>query len=73
MPNPTVNIDDPEIQRAIAEGARLIQQTADNYERVKLEPIMLENGARYHGEWVNAARDGQGHQKWPDGSEYNGQ
>ena len=33
---------------------------------------MLENGARYHGEWVNAARDGQGHQKWPDGSEYNG-
>ena len=29
MPNPTVNIDDPEIQRAIAEGARLIQQTAE--------------------------------------------
>jgi len=40
---------------------------------VKLEPVMLENGARYHGDWVNAARDGKGHQKWPDGSEYNGE
>jgi len=59
MPNPvSVNLEDPEIKKAIAEGLKLIQSTASNFERVKLPTVMLENGARYTGEWVNACRDG---------------
>ena len=60
MPNPSVNINNPEIQKAIAEGAKLIQKSAGNFTRMKLPAVMLENGACYDGEWVNASRDGKG-------------
>ena len=35
-------------------------------------PITLESDAVYEGEWLNELRDGQGKQRWPDGSLYEG-
>ena len=37
--------------------------------------VILENGARYEGEWLNglSIRQGRGIQVWPDGSMYVGQ
>jgi hypothetical protein len=36
--------------------------------------ILLENGAKYEGEWLKGAdvRDGRGIQIWSDGSRYDG-
>jgi len=38
------------------------------------EMVILENGARYEGEWLTSSsvRQGQGIQVWPDGSMYEG-
>ena len=40
---------------------------------VSRQPITLESGANYDGEWKNGLRDGLGKQTWPDGSIYEGE
>lgn len=35
-------------------------------------PVKLENGAIYQGQWDQDAKNGQGKQIWPDGSIYEG-
>lgn len=35
-------------------------------------PIHLDSGAVYEGEWLNNVRDGEGKQEWLDGSRYEG-
>lgn len=46
----------------------------DDKNRVKRPIIMLENGAKYEGEWLKDTdvRDGRGVQIWLDGSRYEG-
>jgi hypothetical protein len=46
----------------------------DGQERKKLPLILLENGAKYEGEWLSGrdVRDGRGIQIWSDGSRYEG-
>ena len=41
--------------------------------RVKKDPIQLDSGAVYDGEWMNGVRDGHGKQEWLDGSRYEGE
>ena len=36
------------------------------------QPMHLDSGAVYEGEWLNGVRDGQGKQEWLDGSRYEG-
>ena len=46
-----------------------------NYNKVEVrEMIILENQARYEGQWLRGqqVRQGQGKQIWPDGSMYEG-
>ena len=46
----------------------------DTVKRIKKDPVMLENGAWYEGEWNEETneRDGKGVQVWPDSSIYEG-
>lgn len=50
----------------------------DGVKRVRLEEDILENGAKYKGQWViddknkTKKRDGEGQQTWADGSLYEG-
>jgi hypothetical protein len=42
--------------------------------REKRKMVLMENGARYTGEWIKGTkvREGKGVQIWPDGSMYEG-
>lgn len=46
----------------------------DGVDRVQRPLLMLENGAKYEGEWIKDTdiRDGRGIQIWLDGSRYEG-
>jgi hypothetical protein len=44
----------------------------DHGKRVAKPMILLENGAKYEGEWIQNVRQGRGTQIWPDGSMYEG-
>lgn len=44
----------------------------DNPNREQRDEVVLDNGARYIGEWVGDEKDGQGVQHWADGSKYEG-
>lgn len=50
------------------------QPKGDGVPREKRPLIMLENGAKYEGEWLKNTeiRDGRGVQIWSDGSRYEG-
>lgn len=37
-----------------------------------LQPITLESGAIYEGEWIDGKKDGYGTQQWIDGTIYEG-
>ena len=49
-------------------------ESNDGKDRVVKPIILLENGAKYEGEWLNGTdtRDGRGIQIWLDGSRYEG-
>ena len=40
---------------------------------VTKEQVILPNGAKYTGQWLNGKRDGKGIQIWMDGSRYEGE
>ena len=50
----------------------IVETETKNVREMKKDPITLDNGAVYTGEWMDGLRDGQGTQIWPDGSKYEG-
>ena len=44
-----------------------------NAQRESLPPMTLPSGAIFTGQWLNGMKDGYGHQRWPDGSKYEGE
>ena len=61
----------------INHNAFVKEDNSDKYidppnKRIYRDEVILPNGAKYTGEWLNGRRDGHGVQIWVDGSRYDG-
>ena len=52
--------------------ATIVETVTKNVRELK-EPVTLDNGAVYTGEWMNGVRDGHGDQVWSDDTKYEGE
>ena len=80
------DLDDPKVQGEVKpkstlksqktgvlmRTATIVETVTKNVRELK-EPVTLDNGAVYTGEWMNGVRDGHGVQIWSDGEKYEGQ